>query len=75
MANKVYDSLNEECRYVKVVYWDVLEKKYASEVSQQQDVFGGEQAEQRKKDFRSDGLPPALLFQPCCTAHTAVHLS
>ena len=37
---------------LQVVYWDVLEKKYASEVSHQQEVFGGEQAEQRKKDFR-----------------------
>lgn len=37
---------------MQVVYWDVLEKKYASEVEQQRDVFGSEQAEQRKKDFR-----------------------
>ena len=43
--------LNSFC-VSQVVYWDVLEQKYASEVSQQQEVFGGEQAEQRKKDFK-----------------------
>lgn len=37
---------------LQVVYWGVLEKKYASEVSQQQDVFSSEQSDQRQKDFR-----------------------
>ena len=37
---------------LQVVYWDVLEKKYASEVSQQQEVFSGEQGDQRHKDFK-----------------------
>ena len=36
----------------QVVYWDVLEKKYASEVNQQQEVFSSEQGSQRQKDFR-----------------------
>jgi len=37
---------------VQVVYWDVLEKKYASEISQQQEVFNSEQGDQRQKDFK-----------------------
>ena len=36
-----------------MVYWGELEKKYASELSQQQDVFSSEQGAQRQKDFRS----------------------
>jgi len=37
---------------VQVVYWDVLEKKYASEISEQQEVFNAEQGDQRQKDFK-----------------------
>ncbi len=40
------------CFGLQVVYWDVLEKKYAVEVSQQQEVFSGEQGDQRQKDFK-----------------------
>ena len=40
-----------------MVYWGVLEKKYASEVSQQQDVFSSEQGAQRQQDFRSVESP------------------
>lgn len=36
----------------EVVYWDVLEKKYASEISQQQEAFNPEQGDQRQKDFK-----------------------
>lgn len=45
---------------LQVVYWGVLEQKYASEVSQQHDVFSTEQSSQRQKDFRS----ALLLSQP-----------
>lgn len=40
----------------------MLEKKYASEVSQQQDVFSSEQGPQRQKDFRSVPSPSKVLI-------------
>ena len=53
---------------LQVVYWEVLEKKYAAEVSQQQEVFGGEQGEHRHKDFKLVTAlcgRPSLYDMPC----------